>query len=349
MADTVLSFPDTSNFQRITINMNAKNYEYLDYLKTIACFLVVCLHFPFGIYGNIINVWARIAVPIFFLCSGFFMKSNFRRKTIHYLKILLLISAVYYGYYIVRALIHKEDLMWIIKSLAYPQFIVLHIGEVCGHLWYVRALIYVTLLFGLCKRFFKNKDALFMAIFLLVSDIITVKYSLLLGIRIWNPGIQEIITKFFGTALPYTMIGLYIRKNEDICKALIKRHQKLLSLIVLFLLFLNVIEYQYLENRHQNVMPANYICTVFIALTVFLLFAFNEKKLPFHRALSLIGRKYSAYIYYFHLLVGLITDFLYRKLPYFNSNFYWNPITIYIETLLVVYICKRVIAKLNQI
>lgn len=329
--------------------MNAKkNYEYLDYFKTIACFLVVCLHFPFGIYGNIINVWARIAVPFFFLCSGFFIHSHLRRKAIHYLKILLLVSAVYYTFYLVRALIHNEDLMWIIKSLVSPQFIALHIGQVCGHLWYVRALIYVTLLFGLFKRFFNSKYTLFLAVFLLVDDIITVKYSSLLGIRIWNSDIQEIITKFFGTALPYTIIGLNVKKNEDACKSLIKKHHKSLSLIVLFLLVLNIIEYQYLENSNQNVMPANYICTVFIALIVFLLFAFNEKKLPFHRILSLIGRKYSAYIYYFHLLVGLITDFIYRKLPYFNSNFYWNPITVYIETLLVVYICKRVVANFKQ-
>lgn len=45
----------------------------IDALKIIMAFLVVCLHMPFpGRLGILVNVIARIAVPCFFVISGFF-------------------------------------------------------------------------------------------------------------------------------------------------------------------------------------------------------------------------------------------------------------------------------------
>ena len=45
----------------------------LDILKTICAFLVICIHIPFpGSVGAIITPLARIAVPIFFMITGYF-------------------------------------------------------------------------------------------------------------------------------------------------------------------------------------------------------------------------------------------------------------------------------------
>lgn len=49
--------------------------------KGIACLLVIILHCEFPTYiGSIINIVARIGVPLFFLISGFFLCSTDRNK-----------------------------------------------------------------------------------------------------------------------------------------------------------------------------------------------------------------------------------------------------------------------------
>ncbi len=55
------------------VNQNRVRYDGLDVLKCICAFLVVCIHAAFlGDVGKIVEVIARIAVPIFFMITGFF-------------------------------------------------------------------------------------------------------------------------------------------------------------------------------------------------------------------------------------------------------------------------------------
>ncbi|MFV8815028.1 acyltransferase family protein [Aerococcus urinaeequi] len=55
-------------------------YSSLDGMKTIAAFLVICIHIPFpGEVGQIITAIARIAVPFFFMVSGFFASDNLKK------------------------------------------------------------------------------------------------------------------------------------------------------------------------------------------------------------------------------------------------------------------------------
>lgn len=50
-----------------------KRNEGLDALKFICAFLVICIHEPFpGIFGEYVTALSRIAVPIFFMISGYF-------------------------------------------------------------------------------------------------------------------------------------------------------------------------------------------------------------------------------------------------------------------------------------
>lgn len=48
----------------------------IDLLKAIACFMIVCLHFPgtnIAIFRNIQVCLGRCGVPIFFIISGYFI------------------------------------------------------------------------------------------------------------------------------------------------------------------------------------------------------------------------------------------------------------------------------------
>ena len=48
----------------------------IDILRFICAFLVVCIHAPFpGIIGGCVKAVSRIAVPIFFMSTGYFLVS----------------------------------------------------------------------------------------------------------------------------------------------------------------------------------------------------------------------------------------------------------------------------------
>ena len=49
----------------------------LDILKAVCCVLVVFIHCKFpSIVGTIVESYARICVPIFFMISGYFVANN---------------------------------------------------------------------------------------------------------------------------------------------------------------------------------------------------------------------------------------------------------------------------------
>lgn len=54
-----------------------KRNQTLDVIKLIAAFLVVFIHVPFyGTFGKVVNLYTRIAVPVFFMTSGYFCYEN---------------------------------------------------------------------------------------------------------------------------------------------------------------------------------------------------------------------------------------------------------------------------------
>lgn len=51
----------------------------IDILRFLCAFFVVCIHAPFlGIAGSYIKAIDRIAVPVFFICSGYFLSVKSR-------------------------------------------------------------------------------------------------------------------------------------------------------------------------------------------------------------------------------------------------------------------------------
>lgn len=124
----------------------------LDTFKTIACFMVVLLHYPIdGIIGIYIASLARIGVPFFFLVSGYFSyiglydRSRHLKKIKKYLFLLIGVTAVYWFKDIARVMIGKISLGDFISSNFTVEFLILHIGS-SGFMWFVRALLYIELL-----------------------------------------------------------------------------------------------------------------------------------------------------------------------------------------------------------
>lgn len=54
-----------------------KRNKGIDILRLICAFLVVCIHAHFpGIVGEYVKAIARVAVPIFFICTGYFLPAT---------------------------------------------------------------------------------------------------------------------------------------------------------------------------------------------------------------------------------------------------------------------------------
>lgn len=85
-----------------------KNYTLFS-AKAIACFFIICIHIQFqGNLGSIILDFARFAVPLFFMISGFFTyytdkekmdkTLNKRLKSIGILTLISFIRIFYFKY-----------------------------------------------------------------------------------------------------------------------------------------------------------------------------------------------------------------------------------------------------------
>ena len=81
-----------------------EKYYSIDGMRAIAAFFIVCLHVPFsGTFGEVVSAFARIAVPFFFMISGFFIWSDTEekqykriRKQIKHLFFLMIYADVLY-------------------------------------------------------------------------------------------------------------------------------------------------------------------------------------------------------------------------------------------------------------
>ena len=78
--------------------MPTKHIVFLDYLRTIACVMVITIHvsanyvvYGKGVYwdiGNFFDGYSRVCVPLFFMISGYFFFNDKQPKAKHFLKII---------------------------------------------------------------------------------------------------------------------------------------------------------------------------------------------------------------------------------------------------------------------
>ncbi|MBE6912891.1 MAG: hypothetical protein E7473_10240 [Ruminococcaceae bacterium] len=142
-----------------------KRYNNIDALKALCAFLVICIHCPFpGLAGEYVVALSRIAVPIFFMITGYFYKPEEnpeKRQIIKLLKIILLASVLYFSWNLIIGItkfaaggkidsISEVFGIFNIKSIL--QMIFLNESPFAGHLWYLNATVYVFLCLCILKK-----------------------------------------------------------------------------------------------------------------------------------------------------------------------------------------------------
>ncbi len=244
----------------------------LDILKLLCAFLVICIHCPFpGIVGSAVTPLTRIAVPIFFMITGYYYshtKSQNRtvRQIKKILKLLLLSLPLYCVFSFVTAYASGTSLSSFLSDLIAPssvfRFLCLNEPPFGGHLWYLCAILYVLVLLFFFEKKWDRRKLYPLVPFLLLTDLVFGKYSLLiLGFSVPVPYVRN----FLFVGLPYFLIGDMLYRHKPAPSKVL-----LLFLSCLFI-FSTWTERYFLGLSALNADRDHYLSTTFLAISLFLL------------------------------------------------------------------------------
>lgn len=273
----------------------------IDILKGISAILIVLLHFPFtGMIGKSISVVARIAVPIFFMCSGYFLKKEdecswrvIRRKVLHILKITIFAVILYIGY-----TIYREGIGYVLSELnpanALKVFIFNAPQISSFHLWFLISLIYSYILYYIICRFKLVRFKLWIAVGGIAVNLLVREVLYALGIDILPQFVRN--AYFFG--LPFFIAGTIIRDSKDyLNNATLGKCYAIAAAGLL----LSGFENHFLCAYTLEVS----LGTIIYSVSTFVIALQYKGKDIFK--LAYLGRKCSLYMYIIHIIVGTMT------------------------------------------
>lgn len=316
----------------------------IDSLKFICALMVVCIHVFFVINPYVKQIYL-IAVPIFYMITGYFLLSDNSSHSVHRIKknlkkavrITIVANIVY-------AIIN-----YLVFRLTHYNFweLILFGDAISGHLWYLTALIESLIVLWVIKRFGLIKVVPYIIIAGLILNLIFGSYYWLffqVPPRIPIAGIYTILDinrNFFTTALPFMLIGGYIGRGR-----VWPKRQAFLWVTVFIVL--TTLEYKYvvLMSDSWNLNGCVLISTVFLSIAVFQLFLNLNHPSFFIRKTSSWGQKYSLDIYIYHMMVKLLLIRLMLSLPItFRLQGIWLCPLIVVLSIGLSYILNHTIRK----
>ena len=201
---------------------SAKSNNIIDIIKFVCCLLIIGIH-THPVFRN--NTWdfysleyiARIAVPFFFISSGYFFAGMDENKRISYIKrialLYLIASVIYIPIYM------NDGIKAIAGNLILAYF----------HLWYLSTLA-ISLLVLMCVYIRLPKYRYFLILLILPAAFFAL-YSKLTGVEVLEY-IGETLenTRFdsYLKAIPFLLIGDYIRNS----KISISRGKSIILLVI---------------------------------------------------------------------------------------------------------------------
>ena len=282
--------------------MKEKN-RCINFVKGICCIAVILSHCSFpNKVGNLMTYPLKIAVPFFFVISGYFSYQKDNRKlfhkAIHILKLLLVAEAIYIAYF---WFFDKAQLASNFGGMRQILKIGL-VGTVSTNnaLWFLYALFwsYVSLMVINQLRLYE--------IFHPLSVVVLVLHVLIRSFVKTCEWYDDIYFRnFLWFGLPFVLLGSFIKKDE---KKLMEffSHKRCIAGAI-FGEILMVVEYWLYESQDY------YIGTVITTFFVFL-FAIKNPKVYMSRTVEWIGDRLSMYVYILHMLgmsvVGLLGSFM---------------------------------------
>lgn len=340
----------------------------IDVLKSICSFLVVCIHIPFpGQIGEYFTALCRVAVPIFFMITGYFYTncSKEDKKFRQIKKILLLVIEANFIYFLFCLFLSIRSHSWIsliqnsfsLKSLV--TFSVFNESPFGSHLWYLGAILYVLVIILIVDKLHCRKFLYYLSPELLVMDLLFGKYAL----AIWGREFPVILVRnFLFVGIPYFCIGLMIK--EGLGRNL---HKKVLQFMVVLFSITSLLERYILIGLNVNATRDHYISTTFLSISIFLLAIKSENlfckksekglKYPMRKTqqifsvLETIGHKYSTWIYILHPLFITCIGAVVNRLGLYSKYKLIAPMIVYMATVIFIWLLtylKELVKKSNN-
>lgn len=291
--------------------MEEKRNNSIDNLKAICTFLIVCIHVPFpGEIGAYFITLTRIAVPIFFMITGFF-----------YLDI------IFY---------HKEvkQIKKILKLLIEANVFFLIWNILCKVLGgkNMGAVFYVLLIVFFLDKLKRRKILYSLIPFLLIIDLVFGKYSLI----IFHHEFPYILVRnFLCVGIPYFCIGNIIRERKYAEKC----NKRILQIMIIVFAISSFLERFILVKAGANATRDHYISTTFLAISFFV---YALKSNWNNEILALIGRRYSTWLYIMHPIFITLLSMVAGKFGVKSIYRCVAPIVVYCVTLVFLIVLQKV-------
>lgn len=260
----------------------------------IAALLVIFIHAQIpGVVGDVILTVARLAVPFFFMVSGYYTfgkPANVLIKRAKKTFILCFCSfAIYFLWELFLAVTRGHVPETIFKWLSLETLIEAFVFNegVIKHLWFLLALAYCYLLYIIFSKA-SAKVKLTVVIILLAASYAITLICLSNGLE--NPSYYS--KNFLFDGLPHFLLGSIIKQRSE---KLFDIKAYLLWIITAGGIIISLIESILIGEFDL------YIGTTVACVALFVILAFE--KIPVSDRLSLWGNKFSGDIYIIHMLV----------------------------------------------
>ena len=303
-------------------------------MKAICAFLIVCIHVPFpGRVGAYFTALTRIAVPVFFMITGYFYSDTVARhkekqqiKKIFYLVIKA--NVLFLLWNVLLNILRKNSVSSYMQSILISnnllKFLIINVCPVGGHLWYLGAILYVLVIVLLMDKFSCRKILYYLTPILLIADLVFGKYSLLIFHREFP---YILVRNFLCVGIPYFCIGNLIREKR--CSE--KWNKKVLQILIAVFAITSLAERFALVNAGLNATRDHYLSTTFLAICFFV---YTLKSNWHNKALAVIGREYSTWLYIIHPIFITVFSMITGKLGIKSFYRYIAPIVVYCATLM---------------
>ncbi len=317
----------------------------LNFLKGIACLLVIQTHFKFpGETGYLLETINVFIIPLFCMISGYYAYSRngnsekkILRRMLRILRLTLTAIGIYFVFELIMKIIDNNFKGWVIqffsikewiKMLVFSNFDIIN----AGHLWFLGSLVYSYVVLYLMEKY-NIRDIVYkllplMFILKCVVCMIMMAYGLT-----WHVKGNALI----GT-MPYVILGNYLAYNKSWKYKISSRDMAYRSAFGMII----VLIFAHINSRIDLTEIGSIICGSFL----FMLAAKNGKKL-INAPFEVLGDTYSLNIYIIHVIVGRIFIRLGRYYGISDNIVYlWvYPLLTIVITILVSIIVTNIIRQ----
>lgn len=316
--------------------MNKQRESTFDIFKLGAVFLVILLHTNNqSRIGQYIAVITRIAVPIFFLISGYFYDTLSPEKKhnqlIKILKLVLFTNVGYFVWDILYALITGDNPLAFITTSCTLQnlilFLVVNESPFATHLWYLSSILYVLFILKLCEKPVSKKVLYILTPFLLIAALLLGNYSYaLFKIRVYY-----IFTRnFLFTGLPFVCLGRMLYSKRDFIQN--KVNTFVILAFVVFGIVCGLCEKYLIDSHYFLTYGDLYIGTIILSVSLICL----GIKHPFigeNSVFSKWGRQQTVNIFIFHQVFNYFFNYIADIFGFYSTYIVFSSVVVFVVTL----------------